>query len=227
MANPQSYRSRRSIAGVESTEAAKALSAAFEAVGVAFTVFLFLSFRTTMSGKRKSPDGNSSGSEEFTVEKILDKRVKNGRVEYFLKWKGYPDSENTWEPQSNLDCPELIQEFEDNRKKKEEKKRASGAKANGTAEEPKKKKAKSASEDDTQPRGFDRGLEPERIIGATDSSGELMFLIKWKNSDEADLVPSRLANVKCPQVVIQFYEERLTWHTSTTTPKSDEAEEAS
>lgn len=126
-----------------------------------------------------------------------------------------------------MDCPELIQEFEDNRKKKEEKKRATGAKANGTAEEPKKKKVKSASEDDSQPRGFDRGLEPERIIGATDSSGELMFLIKWKNSDEADLVPSRLANVKCPQVVIQFYEERLTWHTSTTTPKADEVEEAS
>lgn len=189
---------------------------------------------STMSGKRKSPeDGNSSGSEEFTVEKILDKRVRNGRVEYFLKWKGYPDSENTWEPHSNLDCPELIQEFEDNRKKREEKKRTAGAKANGAAEEPKKKKAKSASEvrqpseEETQPRGFDRGLEPERIIGATDSSGELMFLIKWKNSDEADLVPSRLANVKCPQVVIQFYEERLTWHTSTNTAKSEEAEEAS
>ncbi|KAL1424508.1 hypothetical protein MTO96_020064 [Rhipicephalus appendiculatus] len=181
----------------------------------------------TMSGKRKSPDGNSSGSEEFTVEKILDKRVRNGRVEYFLKWKGYPDSENTWEPHSNLDCPELIQEFEDNRKKREEKKRSAGAKANGAAEEPKKKKAKTASEEETQPRGFDRGLEPERIIGATDSSGELMFLIKWKNSDEADLVPSRLANVKCPQVVIQFYEERLTWHTSSSTAKSEDAEEAS
>jgi len=154
--------------------------------------------------------GESEGEEEeFTVERILDKRVRNSKVEYLIKWEGYPDTENTWEPQENLDCPDIISAYEDKAaKKKEEKKRKKEAESTGG-----KKKQKVVEEEDNKPRGFDRGLQPERIIGATDSSGELMFLMKWKDSDEADLVPARQANVKCPQIVIQFYEERLTWHT--------------
>ncbi|XP_041631463.1 chromobox protein homolog 5 [Drosophila kikkawai] len=52
-------------------------------------------------------------------------------------------------------------------------------------------------------------LEPLKILGATDASGEMKFLIQWKDTDRADLVAAKVANVKYPQLVIKFYEERI------------------
>ena len=128
---------------------------------------------------KDTPAAGEEEEEEYFVEKILDKRVRGNKVEYFLKWKGYSDADNTWEPEENLQCQELIADFEAERKKKEkskpeEKRRKTTSSENASAN----KKIKSGDEED-KPRGFDRGLEPQKIIGATDASGELMFLIKW------------------------------------------------
>ncbi|XP_062894875.1 chromobox protein homolog 5-like [Mobula hypostoma] len=166
--------------------------------------------------KKKLEDISSDDEEEYVVERVLDRRVVRGRVEFLLKWKGFSEADNTWEPEKNLDCPELIGEFLKTYSKGKE----NGA---GSQDRPDKRKSaiingieelrtKKRKENEDCVRGFDRGLEPEKIIGATDSCGELMFLMKWKDSDEADLVLAKEANVKCPQIVIAFYEERLTWH---------------
>lgn len=154
-------------------------------------------------------DDGSDGGEVYEVEKILEKRMKKGKAEYLIKWKGYDDeAENTWEPVDNLDCDDKIQEFEKKHKaSKTGDKRKSEA---GGKNEPKEKKKK--EKDENKPRGFARGLTAERIIGATNDPGELFFLIKWKGSDEADLVPAKEANTKIPQIVIKFYEERLNWY---------------
>lgn len=162
----------------------------------------------TAEKEKKADDvAEEEEEEEYVVEKVLNRRVVKGRVEYLLKWKGFSNEDNTWEPEDNLDCPDLIAEYLQSQKTAQDVKRKTGGEGENDESKSKKKK------DDTEKlRGFARGLDPERIIGATDSTGELMFLMKWKNSDEADLVPAKEANVKCPQVVISFYEERLTWH---------------
>jgi Chromo shadow domain len=59
--------------------------------------------------------------------------------------------------------------------------------------------------------GFKRGLLAEEILGATIKGGEYKFLMKWKDSNVADFVLTKDANIKCPSVVIAFYEKHLQW----------------
>ncbi|CAG9567550.1 unnamed protein product [Danaus chrysippus] len=184
-----------------------------------------------MGKDKKNETSEGSSEEEYVVEKVLNKRTVKGKVQYLLKWKGYKEEESTWEPEEHLDCEELIKAFENSRKEKE-------AKPKKTEERSKKRRRDSSDDtsttgkireasvssveeqkesrkekkDDKNKSGFEKGLKAEKIIGASDATGELMFLIKWADSDEAELVPSKVANVKCPQQVIAFYEERLTWH---------------
>ncbi|XP_063099790.1 chromobox protein homolog 7 isoform X1 [Cavia porcellus] len=67
------------------------------------------------------------GEQVFAVESIRKKRVRKGKVEYLVKWKGWPPKYSTWEPEEHILDPRLVLAYEE----KEEKDRASGYRKRG------------------------------------------------------------------------------------------------
>ncbi|KAJ1038011.1 hypothetical protein NDA10_005682 [Ustilago hordei] len=49
---------------------------------------------------------------DFEVKALIDKRSHNGTTEYKVLWRGYSEEAASWEPVENLNCPDLIQEYE-------------------------------------------------------------------------------------------------------------------
>ena len=49
-----------------------------------------------------APPDLIKGKEEYEVETIIDSCKRGQYIEYLVKWKGYSDMENSWEPHGNV-----------------------------------------------------------------------------------------------------------------------------
>ncbi len=49
-----------------------------------------------VAGTFYEPELQKSKQTVFRVEKVLRRRVKNNRKEVYVKWKGYPNTFNSW-----------------------------------------------------------------------------------------------------------------------------------
>jgi hypothetical protein len=61
---------------------------------------------------RPSPD-LIDGEEEYEVERIISHRLqgRSKTLQYLIKWLGYPDADNTWEPAHQIHAPEMIKAY--------------------------------------------------------------------------------------------------------------------
>ena len=67
--------------------------------------------------------GSSQDDEEdedrFVIERIVDANERpDGVMMYCVKWRGYPDEQNTWEPESHFDSSRCIQDYWELQKKR-------------------------------------------------------------------------------------------------------------
>ncbi|SNX88141.1 related to gag-pol protein [Melanopsichium pennsylvanicum] len=49
---------------------------------------------------------------EFEVEAIIGKCCNHRHMEYLVQWQGYPEEASSWEPETAINAPKLIQEHE-------------------------------------------------------------------------------------------------------------------
>lgn len=67
--------------------------------------------------KNEAEEGNvedeeEGESKEYEVDKVMEVHFKkNGSREFLIHWKGFSHKDDTWEPEKNLSCPELIEKF--------------------------------------------------------------------------------------------------------------------
>jgi hypothetical protein len=70
---------------------------------------------TIMHGPNFTPPAPEliNGEEEYSVEKILDSRWfgRRRRLQYLVKWEGYPDSDNMWVDKDDVFAEDKVREF--------------------------------------------------------------------------------------------------------------------
>jgi hypothetical protein len=61
----------------------------------------------------RPPPDITIGENEYEVETIRNHRYfgKQKKLQYLLKWKGYPESDNTWEPATQVHAPQLVKQY--------------------------------------------------------------------------------------------------------------------
>ncbi|KAF0445841.1 chromobox protein-like 1-like [Gigaspora margarita] len=169
------------------------------------------------------------------VERIIDHKFINESVSYLVKWKGYPDEENSWKLQDEIiKYAELLEYYwesvENQPSSKSISKEISSSSSSMTTDPSKsiienvnvKKKQKEGNKIDRNsekhrlgnniPRFYepdwDLHVECIEAIFHGESNREVLAIIKWKSHKLQTLHSIEEVKRRCPQQIIRYYETR-------------------
>ncbi|KAH7714895.1 heterochromatin protein 1 alpha [Aphelenchoides avenae] len=142
----------------------------------------------------------------YRVEKILNKRKKNGKVEYYIKWKGYNDpKDNSWVERSMCHCEDLIRAFEKHRK----------ALKNGEPLEPDENDVDGPGQASLPypvpgkiykcTRADDDKVKIARVLGVQPHNGEKVAMVRYVD-DTLEIVPTAAVKKADPEALLEYYE---------------------
>jgi RNase H-like domain found in reverse transcriptase/Reverse transcriptase (RNA-dependent DNA polymerase)/Integrase zinc binding domain/Chromo (CHRromatin Organisation MOdifier) domain len=84
-------------------------------------------FHRSLLVKTNNPEFDGDvACEEYEVDRLINKRKVEGVTEYLVRWKGFTEEDDSWEPTKNLHCPDLVKEFEKNFRSKPTKRQVDG-----------------------------------------------------------------------------------------------------
>ena len=83
-----------------------------------FHIDLLTLYRETImhgANYQRPPPDLVNNAEEYKVEKVLDSRLfgRRWRLQYLVRWKGYPDSDNMWVDKDDVFADDKVRAFKE------------------------------------------------------------------------------------------------------------------
>ncbi|KAH9323945.1 hypothetical protein KI387_018584, partial [Taxus chinensis] len=135
----------------------------------------------------QSENGQMLSGEYYEVESIRKKRIRKKQVQYLVKWRGWPESQNTWEPYENVkSCGEILTDFEESLPKSGRKPKR---KPGGPISHQKRKRVSLSSADEAAQAETEAEPEPE-------PEAEAVAEVEAEAETEAEAEPEAKAEIK-------------------------------
>eukprot|EP00298_Acanthocystis_sp_HF-20_P030283 c9390_g1_i1.p1 GENE.c9390_g1_i1~~c9390_g1_i1.p1 ORF type:complete len:329 (-),score=148.49 c9390_g1_i1:5-961(-) len=161
-------------------------------------------------------DANANFDSEVAESVVGVTRAEDGvGIDVFVKWKGFPETDNSWEPEENLtNCIEKIKQFKLDMQKK---KPAKDLKRTSSAIEDENEQSEEEYLDPKNIPMLDANANfdsevAESVVGVTraeDGVG-IDVLVKWKGFPERyTWVSAKECRKRIPYLLLDFYEARV------------------